>query len=216
VGNFGERATDLNETSRFLSFLSIDYRRIGAFFHVSLYIIFDITYSFNRKEKKRLKFAKIIAIIICSLITFSAISIVTAGTAQSANAWGSIDEKGSVVSSVTIGTTVSIFWNCYPKTSTVDIWVTYQANLDADEVPVIDASWTGLGIDLNGSKSFNADQYGYYYIYCQGGIKSKITVSSVFSAPESVFGALSAVGAGVAAFGAFAVIKKRKSSILPF
>jgi hypothetical protein len=163
-----------------------------------------------------LKSAKLLAIIICSLITFSAISTVNAGNAIRGTAWGSTD-GGSVADTVSLGSKVSIFWTCSPPGSTVDVWVTYQANEDAAEVPVTGASWANLGTGDNGSKYFNADQYGFYYVYCQGGPKSKITVTSIFSAPESVFGALSAVGAAVAAFGTVAIIKKRKqTSFTPF
>jgi hypothetical protein len=118
-----------------------------------------------------------------------------------------------------VGQEVHINW-AVGSSSTVNIQVTYQS-LTGAVVPL--ANWeTGIGVpqsSFNGQIFFVPTQAGTYYVHLLGSAGGattyEITTASVFVAPESVFGALSAIGAGVAAFGTVAIIKKRKSSFLP-
>jgi hypothetical protein len=59
---------------------------------------------------------------------------------------------------------------------------------------------------------FSPTDAGRYKVYVNGNEESEIiSVGSFFVVPESVFGALAAVGAGFAAFGTVTLVKRKKA-----
>ena len=132
------------------------------------------------------------------------------GTATSVSkAWAGVninDDSGVV----NLGSTVHIYWTgVSPSTGTVYVTV-YKPD------GTFLQSWGPLDPTKSGTPSFTTSMVGNYYIFLDGypsyHMFSTIVASvSVFVVPESVFGTLAAVGAGVAAFGTFGLIKvKRK------
>jgi hypothetical protein len=162
-----------------------------------------------------------ISVVLGLLIFTSVIGLVSADGATRGFVWTTIDgDDDNWETDFLVYQNIYINWIARPSLSTVDISVTFQ---DLSDVPLLNVgppeqSETGDALlqAESGTIFFVPTQPGKYTIHMEGYADIEIAVATVLVAPESVFGALSAVGAGVAAFGAFAVIKKRKSSILPF
>jgi hypothetical protein len=157
------------------------------------------------------------------LIIISLASVSMVGAQQVPPPYGFVfttTASGAYSINFIVGQQVHINWMA-GSTNTVNIYVTYQtetgaifplANDDGIDVPQT---------SLNGIIYFVPDQPGYYYIHLMGAYGGdttyQISTAQVLVAPESVFGALSAIGAGVAAFGTVAIVKKRKqTSFSPF
>jgi hypothetical protein len=173
------------------------------------------------RRRKKLKAARISVICLLTIIILGAsLSLVGANvpppTATSGSVWTSnVNNPNVHVNSFVVGQSIYIFWSTELNGvtgGTVNIAI-YNVDTDA-EVYV----FPGGPFTLNEQpKIWVPTEPGTYQIVLNGKFLTRpVAVATVLVAPESVFGALSAVGAGVAAFGAFAVIKKRKSSILPF
>jgi hypothetical protein len=147
--------------------------------------------------------SKIAFIVLCVFTLASVASFAFAGTAQSASVW-TTDDAGNHENQFDIGETITINWNADPEGSTVDITIYNEAGNP------IGYSWSGLTNDKSGTISFTASAKGVYYIDVTGvSVRFPVAVGTVLVVPESAFGALAAVGAGLAAFGSVAIIKRK-------
>lgn len=149
-------------------------------------------------------------VLLCPLLGFA-----LAGTATSVSqTWLGVNENdhsGLVV----IGSTVYIFWGGVQPISppgTVDITV-----IDPDGETV--AQWTDQAPSQSGVNSFVPSETGTYMAIFEGypsyhTFSLVVASASIFSAPESSLGSIMALGIGIAAFGAVALVKYKKTRAL--
>ncbi len=149
--------------------------------------------------------SKIAFIVLCVFTFASVASFAFAGTAQSASVW-TTNIAGEHANRFELGEEITINWNAYPEDSTVDITVYNEAGNP------IGFSWSGKTNGDSGTISFTASAKGVYYIDVTGvSVRFPVAVGTVLVVPESAFGALAAVGAGLAAFGSVAIIKRKRA-----
>lgn len=118
-----------------------------------------------------------------------------------------IDGSGPDIVEIPVGIPLYVFWDSAPTGSTVTInivapdgFTISNPDFEVENAPIM----------------FTPDQQGTYYVVVYGAsdsilqipIKALATVNVV---PESAFGALAAVGAGLAAFGSVAIIKRKRA-----
>ena len=99
-----------------------------------------------------------------------------------------------------LGATVFISWSA---DGTVDIEVKNDAT---NEVV-----YSQYGAAMTGEDSFVPPSPGDYTVYVNGLNTKIINIDTFFVVPESVLGSLAALGAGVAAFGTVAVVKRKRA-----
>ena len=141
---------------------------------------------------------------IVALVAPAAISLVSAGTAESGSVWTTSDAAGLVnAGNFNPGARVYLSLSTAPDGTTADITVVDEAN------HVVAGPWTNVAPGTS-VESFVPPNPGYYWINVDGKPSCQIAVATFFVVPESVLGALTAIVGAVAAFGAFTVVKKTR------
>jgi hypothetical protein len=150
----------------------------------------------------------LVCIAICSSLS---VGVAIAGTATSVSSFHAGINEDDYSGVVPLGVTVYIYWGGVspPDTGTVDVKV-----IDPDGGKILE--WPNLLPSESGTKSFAASEVGEYLVILEGNPSysafTRIVASgSVTVVPESVLGALMAIGAGFAAFGAVGIVKKTRN-----
>jgi hypothetical protein len=169
------------------------------------------------KKMKTKRIACITAL--CLLITAMSTSLawaanppqIAGGTAQGvSNCWAGVntwDHSGNVA----MGSTVHVYWNgTYPLNGTVMVSIYNPSG-------TLVASFGPLAESSSGIPTFVANASGSWYARLDGNptyhvVTTFVASASVFVLPESVFGAIAAIGAGVAAIGTVSIYRKRKKN----
>lgn len=140
-----------------------------------------------------------------------AISLATAGTAKQVQ-----DITLNPAENVPLNSPVYISWT--GADGTVDVAVYDPENNPVEIYTIIDIadfSTTNLDMSFSGQIYFNPAMQGTYIVELTGNpatVRTDVVASaSVFVVPESVLGGLAALGAGIAAFGTVAVVKRRRA-----
>jgi hypothetical protein len=154
--------------------------------------------------KKVIPLAMLCIIALCLVVSVGTVKALAPATSASVQCKGNSAGTGPDITTCPHGQQIWVFWTQSPLSTVVEVKVQFQ-----DGTTVIDQ--TNLQASASGTPTFTVTQSGTYYVMILGAyniILGTKTVASatIFAMPESVFGALAAVGAG---FAAFAVVKIR-------
>ena len=148
---------------------------------------------------------KVTLLTLSLVIALSMVCVAHAGPAESAAINFYATSSGPPATPIVTcnpGDTVWVFWNLAPKDSVANITLTAP-----DTTVVIALPNTG-----DGSYQFTASQVGIYT--CTASVSGtdigtkQIASQTLLVLPESVIGGIAAIGAGLAAFGTFRLVRK--------
>ncbi|MCW4005111.1 MAG: hypothetical protein NWF04_00720 [Candidatus Bathyarchaeota archaeon] len=142
---------------------------------------------------------------LCALMLSLAVGIAAAGTASTASVWAA-DASGTVKNEFNPGEPLYLYWSCAPDGSTVDIRV-LDESMSVVAGPWVDQPIANAPIEIPGG--FGS---GYYFIEVNGVRTWTIAVGTIFVVPEGIFGTLSAVGAGLAAFATIGLVRRKRKN----
>jgi hypothetical protein len=163
------------------------------------------------KTKTLVCLALISALAVAMMVSFAYASELAGGTAQSvSNCWVGVN-IGDHSGNVPLNSVVHVYWNgTVPSDGTVMISVYNPSG-------AMVTSFGPLAESSSGVPTFVANVTGSWYVQLDGyptyhAQTYFVAGASVFVLPESVFGAIAAIGAGVAAIGTVSIYRKRKKN----
>jgi plastocyanin len=154
--------------------------------------------------KKVIPLAMLCILALCLVVSVGNVKALSLATSASVQCKGNSAGTGPDITACSEGQQIWVFWTQSPPSTVVEVKV-----LSPGGTTVIDQ--TNLQASASGTPTFTVTQAGTYYVLILGAnnivLQTKtIASATIFAMPESVFGALAAVGAG---FAAFAVVKIR-------
>jgi hypothetical protein len=145
---------------------------------------------------------KLFIAVVCIAAFASAVSIVSAGTATSANIYTTSDVAGlQRTTYFVVNQPIYIFWTV-GEGETIDLRIYNQAGTLVADVG------TNLVI-ADQPRTWSASTPGIYYIVYPSGTWIAFAVASVTVVPESILGTVMATVAGFAAFGTIGLVKHK-------